>query len=465
MADRNEIIAAEILKAVGGKDNITYVNHCMTRLRFRLKDKNIAETEEVKKITGVLGVAEHGGQYQIIIGQNVPKVYSAICKLAGIADQSAAAKNPDRLRGTLTVTSIGGLIMDYMAGSMTPLIPAMIAAAMFKTLAVLLGPDMLGIIGIESSLFRLCGFVYDAFFYFLPIFLGYSAAKKLNMNPVMGIMATALLLVPGFMGLPEEGVKFTVYGIPCVVNNYSQSILPAVLTIWVMSYIEGFFKKIIPDMLTTIFTPFLTMLVIIPIELCVLAPLGSVVGEFIGKGLLSFGGATGFLGVAVVAGLWEFLVMTGMHVVLILFGIGGIASNGVDYFVLTAGGYATWAAIGMALGACFRLKNKEEKALSLSYFISGIIGGVTEPALYGIGFPYRRPFLAMAIGGFCGGLYGGIMHVGVYVMGATNFLSVLGYVGGGTKNMIHGCIGVVIAVLVSGSLTYLFGFKKDENRG
>ncbi|MCD8052117.1 MAG: hypothetical protein LUE89_10635 [Clostridiales bacterium] len=134
----------------------------------------------------------------------------------------------------------------------------------------------------------------------------------------------------------------------------------------------------------------------------------------------------------------------------------------MDTFVLTAGGYATWAAFGMALGAFFRLKDKEQKSLSLGYFISGILGGVTEPVLYGIGFRYKRPFIAMAIGGFCGGLYAGIMHVGTYVMGATNFLSVLGYVSGGTANMVNGCIGVVIAFVVSAVLTYFIGFTKED---
>ena len=157
--------------------------------------------------------------------------------------------------------------------------------------------------------------------------------------------------------------------------------------------------------------------------------------------------------------------MSGMHTVLIVFGISSMMTNGVDNFVLTAGGYATWAAFGMALGAFLRLRDKEEKSLALGYFVSGILGGVTEPVLYGIGFKFKKPFIAMAIGGFCGGLYAGLMHVGTYVMGAANFLSVLGYVGGGTANMIHGCIGVVIALGVSAALTYFIGFTEQDLLG
>lgn len=324
---------------------------------------------------------------------------------------------------------------------------------------------MLGLITAESNFYMLCDFVYNAFFYFLPVYLGYTASKKLNLNPVMGMLAACLLIVPGFVGLADAGASFSVYGIPCIVNNYSQSVLPIVLTVWVMSYVDRFFRKVIPDILSTIFVPFLTMVVIVPVELCLLAPVGSVAGDFIGNGLLSFGSVGGLLAVAVVAAVWEFLVMSGMHAVLIVFGISSMMTNGVDNFVLTAGGYATWAAFGMALGAFLRLRDKEEKSLALGYFVSGILGGVTEPVLYGIGFKFKKPFIAMAIGGFCGGLYAGLMHVGTYVMGAANFLSVLGYVGGGTANMIHGCIGVVIALGVSAALTYFIGFTEQDLLG
>jgi PTS system beta-glucosides-specific IIC component len=424
----------------------------------------IPNTEEIKKIKGVIGVAESGGQYQVIVGQNVPKVYAALCKEAGIKEQAAINEDldSDKPKEKLTLKKVGSNIMAYLSGSMTPMIPAMLGAAMFKTVQVLLGPDMLGIITAESNLYLLCGFMYSAFFYFLPVFLGYTASKKLGLNPVLGMMAATLLLVPDFMNLADSDVAFTVYGIPCKVQNYSQTILPIILTIWVMSYVNKFLSKVIPDMLATVFVPFLTFVIMAPIELCILAPLGSVLGNIVGNGLLGFGNVAGFIAVAVVAALWEFLVMTGMHQVLILFGIAGIATNGVDTFVLTAGGYATWAAFGMALGAFLRIRNKDEKSLALGYFISGILGGVTEPVLYGVGFRYKRPFIAMIIGGFCGGLYAGITHVGTYVMGATNFLSVLGYVGGGTANMVNGCIAVVLAFGVSAVLTYMIGFTKED---
>lgn len=465
MALSNEQIAKTVLEAVGGKNNVTFVTHCMTRLRFNLKDMAIPDQEAMKELKGVLGVVVSGGQFQVVIGQNVPKVYAALCAEAGIAQQDAIDENLDGPKEKLTLKRAGSNILNYMAACMTPMIPAMMAAALFRAIQVAIGPDMLGLVTAESSFYMLCDFVYNAFFYFLPVYLGYTASKKLNLNPVMGMLAACLLIVPGFVDLADAGASFSVYGIPCIVNNYSQSVLPIVLTVWVMSYVDRFFRKVIPDILSTIFVPFLTMVVIVPVELCLLAPIGSVAGDFIGNGLLAFGNVGGFLAIAVVAAVWEFLVMSGMHTVLIVFGISSMMTNGVDNFVLTAGGYATWAAFGMALGAFLRLRDKEEKTLALGYFVSGILGGVTEPVLYGIGFKFKKPFIAMAIGGFCGGLYAGLMHVGTYVMGATNFLSVLGYVGGGTANMIHGCVGAVIALGVSAALTYFIGFTEQDLLG
>ncbi len=465
MAVSNEQIASAVLAAVGGKDNISLVTHCMTRLRFNLKDQGIPNEEEIKKINGVIGVVVAGGQFQIIVGQNVPKVYSALCKEAGISEQAAIHENLDAPKEKLTPRKVGSNILGYLSGSMTPLIPVIMAAAMFKTVQVLLGPSILGIISETNDLYLLCGFMYSAFFYFLPIFLGYTASKKLGLNPALGIMACALLLVPDFMTLVTEGTRFTVYGIPVMLNDYSQSVLPAILTVWVLNYIYKFFNKILPDILQTIFAPFLSLVVLAPFELCLLAPLGAMIGNVLGNILVAFGNHGGFLAVAVVSALWEFLVMTGMHSVLGVVSITALMTYGVESFITPSAYCATWAAFGMALGAFLRIRQKEEKSLSLGYFVSGILGGVTEPALYGLGFRYKRPFIPLMIGGFCGGLYAGITHVGAYAMGATNFLSVLIYVPGGVSNTVNGCISCAIAFIVTTIFTYFIGFSKKDLEG
>ncbi|MEE3489016.1 MAG: PTS transporter subunit EIIC [Bulleidia sp.] len=464
MAIDNEKIASDVLEAVGGKENIISVQHCITRLRFNLKDQSIPDAERIKKINGVIGTNVVGQQYQVIIGQNVPKVYDALCNQAGLEKKAAVDENlDDAPKEKLTAKSLGTKILDYLSGCMMPLIPAMMAAAMFKTLEVVLGPDMLKVINAESDFYKVCEFVYYGFFYFMPIYLGVNAAKKTGLNPFMGALAGGCLLVPDFVTLVgTEGASLSVYGIPARMMTYGQTVLPVVLIVPFMSVVWKFFQKHVPDMLSTVFTPFLTMVVSIPFIYCILGPLGGYLGDLIGNGLVWFGEHGGFIAVAVVAALWEFLVMTGMHQVLIVFGITSMMSVGSDHFVLTAGGMATWAAFGMALGAFLRLKEKDEKTLALGYFVSGILGGVTEPVLYGIGFKYKKPFVSLIIGGFLGGLYVGITGVGTYVMGATNFLAVLGYMGGGTSNLVNGVIGAMIAMFSTAALTYFFGFDKND---
>lgn len=284
---------------------------------------------------------------------------------------------------------------------------------------------------------------------------------------MLGLFSGAMLVVPEFVALSAvEGATFSVYGIPAPVASYAQTLLPVVLTVWAMSYIEKFLKKVIPDVLSTIFVPFLTMAVTVPLAFCLLAPLGNILGGYIGNAMFAFGNATGFVGVAVIAALWEFLVMSGMHATLVnLAVLNMMQSGGVDNCVLVAAWVATWSAYGIALGGFLRLRNKDEKSMSLGYLVSGLVGGVTEPALYGIGLKYKRPFITMALGGAIGGLYAGIMHVGFYVFASTNFLSVLAFAGGFSSNIIHGAIACVIAMLASAVLTYLFGFTKADLEG
>ena len=247
MALNNSQIAAEVLQAVGGKDNISAVAHCMTRLRFNLKDESIPNDDAVKALKGVMGVAHSGGQYQVIIGTNVDKVYQALCSECGIAPTAGIDENLDKPKEPLTPKKIGSNIMAYLSGSLTPIIPVVLAAAIFKSIVAVFGPDMLGILQPETDLYTLFTFVGDAGYYFFPLLIGYTAAKNLGASPVLGIFMGGIMLHPTFVAMATEGTAFTVYGIPCSVQNYSCTILPILLTVWVMSYVERFFKKYIPD--------------------------------------------------------------------------------------------------------------------------------------------------------------------------------------------------------------------------
>ena len=472
MATDNKKIAEEVLAAVGGAANITSATHCMTRLRLNLKDQSIPNDDKVKAIKGVLGAQWSGGQYQVIIGQNVPKVYEAALAL-GVSGKGAIEENLDGApKGPLTPKAVGQAIMTYLSKSVVALIPLMMAGAMARTLAAVLGPTMLNIWAADSDIYNLFyNWMYDASFYFMPIILGWSAAKQLGASPQLGMMTGALMLAPELTALvsaaAETGATTTsIMGIPALLGSYSSTVLPIILCVPVLWQVEKFFKKVIPDVLSTVFVPFLTMVVMTPIALCALGPLGSVLGDVIGNFMFNLGeqgGIATIIAITLIGGLWEFLVMTGMHQVLITLGIAMIAQNGFDACVFagaTMGGAACW---GMALGAFLRLREKDEKSQMLSFLISGFVGGVTEPVLYGCGFKYTRTLAALIVGGAAGGLVSAVAGCKVFVIGNASVISAIaGYAGGGTQNLVWGCISVATATLVTAALTFFFGFTKEE---
>ena len=457
----NKQIAEEILNQVGGSENVSNVQHCMTRLRLTLKDKSIPEMEVLKEIKGVIGVQEVGTQLQIIIGQNVDEVYKEFCKIGKFEIKDVVMEDLDQPKEKLTWKKVFGNILDYVSGSVVPFIPVMIAASMFRVVQVVFGPDLFNLVSVESDLYKLSGFIYDAGFYFIPLYLGYTAATKLKASPVMGIMMAAMLMVPSYESLAMmEGATFSVYGIPARLVTYGQTLVPILLIVWAMSLVEKFFKKYIPKTLSTIFVPFLTVVVMAPLVYCILGPLGSYIGDYVGGGMIALSSVGGAFALVLMAASWEFIVMTGMHLVIIVAGISIMMSAGQESCIFPAACIATWAAYGMALGAMLYFKNKEDKALSLSYFISGIVGGVTEPVLYGIGLKYKRPFIALALGGAIGGLYAALTHVAVYLPGESNFLSILTFIGEDGMNVVHGTIACVLAMLSTAVFTYFIGFKK-----
>lgn len=465
MAD-NAQTAKDVLAAVGGKENVTNLIHCITRLRFSLKDESIPDVDAIKNIPGVIGAQWSGGQFQVIIGQNVTKVYDEVMKLGVTGGGSIDVDAGDIKKFEWTPKNVGNAILNYLSKTMVGLIPIMMGGAFFRVIAMVMGPLMLGVWSADSQIYQMFNtWMYDAAFFFMPIYLGYTAAETLGCSKVLGLLMGGILVCPDLVDLAKAGevATMSVYGIPAPVANYGQTVLPIVLCMPVLNQVERFLKKVIPDMLSTVFVPFLTMFIMVPIAYCALGPLGSYMGTGIGAALAWFGDHGGFVAVAVLAALWEFLVMTGMHTA--IFGIifPTFIANGFEGFAMPAAGIAGWATWGMALGAFLRLKEKDEKGTMLGFVISGVIGGVTEPALYGCGFKYTRTFAGIVAGGLAGGLLAGLGGVKVYTMSVSNFLSVLGYIGGeSTSNLVWGIIANVTALVVSAVVTYFFGFTKEQ---
>ena len=452
-------IAENVLKQIGGKDNVSKVLHCQTRLRFNLKDESIADDAKIEAITGVLGVVRAGGQLQVVVGTEVKDVYREICEIGNFenTDKDIVPVKKEKI----TIKSIGNGILDAISGSMGPTIPAIVASAFFKMLVAVLGPDVLDVLHEGNDLYTLFTFVGDAAFYFFPVIVGYTSAKKFNLNPVLGILMGAILIHPTFVGL--VGKEFTVYGIPCNVQSYASSIVPIILSNWVMSYIAHFFDRIIPGSIRSVFSPAFTLAAMLPIALCVFGPAGAFIGEYVVAALFSLEGIAGFIGIGLIAALYPVLVMTGMHMVLIttLFQI--FATKGFDGFAAVAVSVSSFSIMGVGIGAFLRLKNKEQKALALSYGITAIVAGTSEPTIYGICTKYKKPFIGLLAGGFLGGAYAGLTGViDATLVPSSNIFAALCFLGKSQANVVNGIIACVIAFVATAVFVYFFGFDKNE---
>lgn len=452
-------IAENVLKQIGGKDNVSKVLHCQTRLRFNLKDESIADDAKIEAISGVLGVVRAGGQLQVVVGTEVKDVYREICEIGNFenTDKDIVPVKKEKI----TFKSIGNRILDAISGSMGPAIPAIVASAFLKMLVAVLGPDVLDVLHEGNDLYTLFTFVGDAAFYFFPVIVGYTSAKKFNLNPVLGILMGAILIHPTFVGL--VGKEFTVYGIPCNVQSYASSIVPIILSNWVMSYIAHFFDRIIPGSIRSVFSPAFTLAAMLPIALCVFGPAGAFIGEYVVAALFSLEGIAGFIGIGLIAALYPVLVMTGMHMVLIttLFQI--FATKGFDGFAAVAVSVSSFSIMGVGIGAFLRLKNKEQKALALSYGITAIVAGTSEPTIYGICTKYKKPFIGLLAGGFLGGAYAGLTGViDATLVPSSNIFAALCFLGKSQANVVNGIIACVIAFVATAVFVYFFGFDKNE---
>lgn len=462
----NKTIAANILNAIGGKDNVTSVVHCMTRLRFTLKDMGMPTADKIKAIKGVIGVQESAGQYQIIVGQNVPEVYKEICLLGGFDQKAAIDENLDGNVRALTAKSIGSSILGYLSGSVVPMIPVFVSAGFFKTIAMVLGPQMLGIVPEGDNLLTLMDMLFNAAFYFMPIYLGFNAAKAINVTPILGAFMGGIFIEPAFMQLASEGASFSVYGIPCQPGFYAMSVLPILLTVAVMKPVEGFFSRRLPQTLTTVFSPFLTMAVVVPIGLCVMGPLGT----WLGSGMSWFftsigemGGIVTILGAGLLSALWLPMVLTGTAWTLTTLALVNFTAVGYDTFVYVATMISLWATFGVELATWIKLRNKDEKSHALGYFISNFIGGVGEPFIYGMIFRYPRLFVTSAISAFLTGSLAAALGVTFYTYGLpSNILVILSFAGGNSANFISAIIAALVGMIAGFILTYFFGFTQDE---
>lgn len=460
----NVELASAIIEKVGGKANVSSVTHCMTRLRFVANDINKANQQELKEMKEVMGVVYKGGQLQLIIGPQVSVLYDEVVKLVPgngeVAEDFEVSE--DAQKEKLSFKGILNGIMGALSGCMVPIIPVLLCSGFAKTIVAIFGPQLLNVLSPETSLSVLFTFVGDAGFYFLPVIVGYTAAEKFKVTRVMGVLMGAIMIHPTMIQMAAAGTAFNVYGIPSLAQNYTSTVLPVIMIVWAMSYVERFFKKHTPDVLKVMGVPFGTLLVMLPLALCVFGPAGSILGQYISTGIINLYSLVGPLAVAILGATFALLVLTGMHTVLFVFLFTTFPMVGYDGFMLPAVLCCSWAGAGVLLACAIKFKDPQKKAMTFSYFLTWLLGGVGEPLLYGLMIPYKTPLYASVIAGGATGLIAGTLGLKAYVLNATNGIyGLAAFFGGPNSNYI--ILGItLVASIVIGFATMWF-FKLDES--
>lgn len=447
--------AKEILGLVGGKENVENVSHCYTRLRFSLKDNTLADADKIKEIDGVLEVKEASGQFQVVIGTEVDKVYKFVEQMVG---DTSANKEPKK-HEKKGIKGWASAALDTLTSCFTPIIPVIAGCGMIKVLcAILLNCHILAD---SSSTYQILSLFGDSVYYFLPIFVGYTAAKKMDTDPFLGMVMGAILLHPNFAALGAKGAQYTSFlSIPVRIVTYSTQALPIILSVWLMKYVDKFTDKICPSLVKVFLRPMLTILITAPIMLALIGPLGTILGDYF-QVFCNMMNKWGWVAVGLNAVIFPFLVMTGMHNALIPLMIQMFATQGFDAILVPSGLIANIAEGGAAFGVFLKSKNKGVKGTSLSASISSLFG-ITEPALYGVNLRFKRPFIAMLIGSLAGGCLAGLMHVIAYSFVSPSIVSIAIFAGKGSS-LIWAIISVIFTFVFTAILTWIMGFDDLES--
>ncbi|HEM3486164.1 beta-glucoside-specific PTS transporter subunit IIABC [Streptococcus suis] len=462
-------LATDIVAHVGGKENISSLKHCVTRLRFGLKDESKADTDYLKARDGVVTVVQAGGQYQVVIGNHVPDVYAAVQKVAGISgDGSLDIDEGDGPKGNLF-----DRFVDLVAGVFQPSLGVLAAAGIIKGVVAILAAT-LGWNSSNSALYAILEAAGDGFFQFLPIVLGFNAARKFNMNQFTG-MAIAMALVyptlPTTLATLTEAGLNNVFGIPFVLptaGSYLSTVIPIILAVWVASHIEKFMKKITPDVVKVFIVPFVTLLITVPLTFLVVGPVANYISDLLTAGFTAVMGFSPLVYGLLLGLLWQVMVMFGLHWALVPMAILEFSQNGSSV-ILAAALLPCFTQTGV-LGAIL-LKTKEEKVKSVAMpaFISSIFG-VTEPAIYGITLPMKTPFYISCAVSAVVGAYVQAMNMTTYAFGAMGVFLFPGFVSpdGGMGDLTVALIGTAIALVASFAIQmalpvpYLYGEPTEK---
>ena len=465
-------IAEDIIKNVGGKENIESLTHCFTRLRFILKEENRANKPRIEQLEGVISVVQAGGEYQIVCGAKVEHIYDALIQVLDMEQLSNT--NTKTVKHKKTAKQIGNQVLQTITQIFTPLVPAIAAAGLIKgflTAAKLIMSNR-GVDISTSDTYTILFAVSQVIFYFFPIFLAMTCAKALRSNQVIAMVIAGTLVYPGIDTMIQDvATKTTIFGLPVVkgawqigesakVFSYTESVIPIILAVCVMAFLEKWLKRIIPEVIQLILVPGLELLIMVPLTLSLLGPIGIYIGNGIQIGYDAVIGVSPILGGALIGGLWGVFVIFGAHRALLPIGLNDVALNGHQN-ILAFAGSANFAQGGAALGVMLRTKSKELKQIAASGTIAATVVGVTEPAIYGSNLRLKKPMVCAIIAGAVGGAIMGFGGVYGDAFANNGVLTIFTYAAFGMRKFMFYLVGIAVAYFGAAALTYIVGFEEE----
>lgn len=449
-------IARDILKNVGGSGNVKGLTHCFTRLRFQLKDSKKANKETIEHLEGVISVVESGGQFQVVLGTKVNQVYDALVPMLSIDETTEISEEK---------VSIWNRILIAVSAMFTPMVPAIAASGLLKgflTIAKIVAARH----GVDITLNQTYTLIMagtDALFYFMPVILAYTSAKVFKANEFIAMALGGTMCYPAVVALMTGQDAVSMFGISITKASYASSVIPIIIGVFILSYVQKFLEKVIPEVLKIILVPGLSLLVMIPATFMVFGPIGIYIGNainFVYTGMMNLSPA---ICGAFIGGMWCVFVIFGAHRALLPIGINDVAQFGHQNLLAFAGA-ANFSQGGAALGVMLKTRNKDLKTVAASAAISASVCGITEPAIYGCNLRLKRPMIYAII---CGAIGGAIMGIGgVYGDSFANngILTFATYAAFGMKPFVYYLIGVGVSFFGAMVLTYLFGFDEMEDK-
>lgn len=451
MAKDYKALAENILQNIGGADNVAHLEHCSTRLRFTLRDSSKADRDALKKVPGVMGVVGSGNQCQIVIGNDVIEAYDEVIKLGTFEhnDKEVPADKGEK-------QPIGAIILDFMVGVFQPLVPAIAGAGILKAILSLL--TLIGVMSSDSSLYFILQNGADAALYFLPVMVACTMATKLNINRITAIAVVGATVLPKILTALGEGISL--FGFQLQNIQYPYQVFPAILTVALLYFVEKFFTKISPKAIRVFFVPMMCFIIVVPLSLLILGPLGYNIGQIITSIILFIYNKLGWFAVGLLAAILPFMISMGMHKALLPYAVTAITTAGEELLYMPASLAHNISEGGACLAVALRTKDENLRAAAISAGISGIFG-ITEPALYGVTLQHKKAMYGVIAGSFIGGLVIGIAHVKAFVAMGPGLAGMAMFVDpANASNIVWAFVGFGVSLAVSFLVTLVL--YKDE---